>query len=160
MAVDLRATTVAVEGHGGDLIEAYLGEPLGTEHVGAVVVIHHLPGYDEATKEFVRKFAANGYLAICPNLYSREAPGASSDDAAALVRARGGVPDERLVGDVAGAAAFLRQRPNSSSCSGEGNLSSAPKSPSNGHERFPSNGVSAVNENGESEGGSTTTKAP
>jgi len=113
MAVDLRATTVAVEGHGGDLIEAYLGEPLGTEHVGAVVVIHHLPGYDEATKEFVRKFAANGFLAICPNLYSREAPGASSDDAAALVRARGGVPDERLVGDVAGAAAFLRQRPNS-----------------------------------------------
>src|SRR5690606_16716432 len=42
------------------------------------------------------------------NLYSREAPGADPDDAAATVRARGGVPDERLVGDVAAAAAHLR----------------------------------------------------
>ena len=43
-----------------------------------------------------------------PNLYHRDAPGASPDDAAAAARAKGGVPDERLVGDVAGAAAYLR----------------------------------------------------
>jgi carboxymethylenebutenolidase len=43
-----------------------------------------------------------------PNLYFREAPGASPDDAAATARAQGGVPDERLVGDVGGAAAYLR----------------------------------------------------
>jgi len=41
------------------------------------VVIHHMPGYDEGMKEITRKFAAHGYLAVCPNLYSREAPGAS-----------------------------------------------------------------------------------
>ncbi len=72
------------------------------------MVIHHMPGYDESTKEITRRFAAHGYLAICPNLYCREAPGASPDDAAAAARARGGVPDERLVGDVGGAAAYLR----------------------------------------------------
>ena len=71
-------------------------------------MIHHMPGYDEGTKEITRKFAAHGYLAICPNLYSREAPGASPDDAAAAARAQGGVPDERLVGDVGGAASYLR----------------------------------------------------
>ena len=38
----------------------------------------------------------------------RHAPGASPDDAAAAARAKGGVPDARLVGDVAGAAAYLR----------------------------------------------------
>jgi carboxymethylenebutenolidase len=43
-----------------------------------------------------------------PNLYHRDAPGASPDDAAAVARAQGGVPDERLVGDVAGAADYLR----------------------------------------------------
>jgi carboxymethylenebutenolidase len=43
-----------------------------------------------------------------PNLYYREAPGARPDDAAATVRANGGVPDDRLVGDVAGAADKLR----------------------------------------------------
>src|SRR5205814_3993509 len=43
-----------------------------------------------------------------PNLYHRDAPGASPDDAAAAARAEGGVPDPRLIGDVAGAAAHLR----------------------------------------------------
>jgi carboxymethylenebutenolidase len=50
----------------------------------------------------------SGYNAVAPNLYSREAPGAAPDDAAAAARAAGGVPDERLVGDVAGAVEHLR----------------------------------------------------
>ncbi|MHB8329864.1 MAG: dienelactone hydrolase family protein [Acidimicrobiales bacterium] len=104
----MRAETVSMVGAGGDEIEAYLAEPIATAPVGGVVVIHHMPGYDEQTKEITRRFAAHGYLALCPNLYSREAPGASPDEAAATARARGGVPDERLVGDVAGAAAHLR----------------------------------------------------
>jgi carboxymethylenebutenolidase len=66
-----------------------------------------MPGYDRETKEFVRRLAVAGYHAVCPNLYSREAPGADPDDAAATVRAAGGVPDERLVGDVAGAISYL-----------------------------------------------------
>ena len=72
-----------------------------------------MPGYDAPTKEITRTFAVNGYTALCPNLYWREAPGASPDDAAAAARAAGGVPDERLVGDVGGAAAFLRALPTS-----------------------------------------------
>ena len=104
----MMAQTVQIRGHGDDPIEAYLAQPLGRVPTGGVVVIHHMPGYDEATKEITRRFAAHGYLAVCPNLYSREAPGASPDDAAAAARAHGGVPDERLVGDVAGAAAHLR----------------------------------------------------
>src|SRR6202034_3361288 len=43
------------------------------------------------------------------NLHYREAPGASSDDAAAASRAAGGVPDERLVGDVDAAAGWLKR---------------------------------------------------
>jgi carboxymethylenebutenolidase len=72
-----------------------------------------MPGYDSSTKEIVRKFAANGYAALMPNLYYRDAPGASPDDAAATVRAKGGVPDGRLVGDVGGAAEYLRGLPGS-----------------------------------------------
>jgi carboxymethylenebutenolidase len=104
----MRAETVRFDGHGGDAVEAYLAEPLDSPPAGGVVVIHHMPGYDEGTKEITRKFASRGYLAVCPNLYFREAPGASPDDAAAAARAAGGVPDERLVGDVGGAARFLR----------------------------------------------------
>src|ERR1700712_4742681 len=108
MSDTLSATTIRVEGHNGDEIEAYLARPEGDGPRGGVVVIHHLPGYDRATKEIVRRFAELGYDAICPNLYHREAPGAAPDDAAAAARAQGGVPDERLVGDVGGAAAHLR----------------------------------------------------
>jgi carboxymethylenebutenolidase len=103
----MQAQTVTITGHGGDEIEAYLARPLSNTPRGGVVVIHHMPGYDEGTKEIVRRFAAHGYAAICPNLYWREAPGASPDDAAAAGRAAGGVPDDRLVGDVDGAARYL-----------------------------------------------------
>ncbi|MFN2537757.1 MAG: dienelactone hydrolase family protein [Mycobacteriales bacterium] len=113
MRGDLHAQTISIAGDGGTQIEAYLASPLDDRPRGGVVVLHHLPGYDAATKEIVRRFAAEGYDAICPNLYSREAPGLDPDDAAALVRAQGGVPDERLVGDVTGAAAHLRGLPSS-----------------------------------------------
>jgi carboxymethylenebutenolidase len=105
----LTAKTISITGFGGDEIEAYLAVPDdGPGPRGSVVVIHHMPGYDSPTKEIVRNFAAHGYAALMPNLYYREAPGASPDDAAATARANGGVPDERLVGDVAGAADYLR----------------------------------------------------
>ncbi|WP_329133143.1 dienelactone hydrolase family protein [Streptomyces sp. NBC_01476] len=109
----LTATTITIAGDGDDRIEAYLACPEGEATRGGVVVIHHMPGYDRGSKEIARRFAELGYDAICPNLYSREAPGASPDDAAAVARANGGVPDERLIGDVAGAAAYLRALPTS-----------------------------------------------
>jgi carboxymethylenebutenolidase len=110
---DTAATeTVAITGAGGDGIEAYLALTSGGDAVGGVVVIHHMPGYDSDTKESARRLATMGYNAICPNLHYREAPGASPDDAAAAVRAAGGVPDDRLVGDVDGAANHLRSLAN------------------------------------------------
>ena len=107
----IMAESISTTGHGGDKIEAYLARPLGPGPFGSVGVIHHMPGYDGGTKEITRTFAVPGYLAVCPNLYTREAPGASPDDAAAAARARGGVPDDRLVGDVGGAGDYLRAMP-------------------------------------------------
>src|ERR1700684_724850 len=131
MTDSMTAETIEIAGFGGDRIEAYQARPAGDGTRGGVVVIHHMPGYDRGTKEIVRRFAELGYDAICPNLYwreapgaapddaagaargnrgaaPREAPGAAPDDAAATARANGGVPDERLVGDVGGAAGYLR----------------------------------------------------
>lgn len=108
MKGDLRAETVRI----GEL-EAYAASPLDEEPRGGVVVIHHLPGYDRESKEHVRRFAAEGYDAVCVNLYTREAPGLEPDDAAALVRAQGGIPDEQVVQDIGAAAAWLRALPTS-----------------------------------------------
>jgi len=113
MSDALLAETIMIAGHNGDEIEAYSARALDEAPRGGVVVIHHMPGYDDQTKEIARKFADHGYNAVVPNLYWREAPGASPDDAAATARANGGVPDERLVGDVAGAMAYLKGLGNS-----------------------------------------------
>jgi len=114
MSDALTASTIMIKGAGGDEVQAYLARPDNSSGTrGGVVVIHHMPGYDRGTKEITRRFAELGYDAICPNLYWREAPGAAPDDAAATARAQGGVPDERLIGDIGGAAAHLRGLPTS-----------------------------------------------
>ncbi|MDT4939658.1 MAG: carboxymethylenebutenolidase [Pseudonocardiales bacterium] len=113
MGDSMVASTIMITGAGGTEFEAYLARPSDDGRRGGVVVIHHLPGYDRGTKEMTRRFAALGYDAVCPNLFWRDAPGAAPDDAAAVSRAKGGVPDDRLIGDVAGAAAYLRSLPGS-----------------------------------------------
>ena len=107
----MMAETITLTGDNGDDIEAYLARPLGSGPYPGVVVIHHMPGYDLATKEIVRTFAVHGYAAVCPNLFHRYAPGASPGDAAAAARAAGGVPDGQCLGDVAGAIHYLRSLP-------------------------------------------------
>jgi carboxymethylenebutenolidase len=108
MSDSMTTETIQIPAHDDDQIVAYLARPEGDGPRGGVVVIHHMPGFDRGTKEIARRFAELGYDAIVPNLYPRAAPGAAPDDAAATARAAGGVPDERLVGDVGGAAAYLR----------------------------------------------------
>ena len=109
----LSAGNVAITGHGGDEINAY--QVVAGEHGPrpGVLVIHHLPGWDSPTKEITRRFAAQGYNAICPNLCVREGLDVDTDDAAAAARAKGGVPDEQFLGDVNGAIEALRALPNS-----------------------------------------------
>lgn len=104
------AETVGIEGHNGDVIESYLARPLGAGPYPGVLLIHHRPGWDEASKEMVRKFAYHGYVAISPNLHHREGPG-SADDMAAAAQAAGGVPDDRCIGDADGAIKYLESLP-------------------------------------------------
>jgi carboxymethylenebutenolidase len=108
MSDEMTTKTVMIAGAGGDEIEAYRAIPNSDQPHGGVVVIHHMPGLDRSTKEIVRRFAALGFDALCPNLYWRESPGATPDEAMATARAQGGVPDDRLVGDVAGSVAHLQ----------------------------------------------------
>ncbi len=107
------AETVTVSGDNRDDIEAYYARPLGPGPFPGVVVIHHMPGWDEWTREVTHKFAHNGYAAIAPHLYSRMGPG-SPDDVAARARAEGGVSDDQVMGDVEGSMNFLRVQPLSS----------------------------------------------
>lgn len=104
------AETVTMHGANGDVINAYFARPLGPGPVPGVVLIHHMPGWDEWYREATRRFAHHGYAAVSPNLYSRDGHG-TPEDVAAKVRAAGGAPDNQVVDDVAGAMRYLRSLP-------------------------------------------------
>src|SRR5436309_14703890 len=95
------AETVTIPGAGGDLVHAYVARPLGPGPFPGMVLIHHMPGWDEWYREATRKFAHHGYAALSPDLYCRAGHGAP-EDVTAKVRAAGGVADDQVVGDLAG----------------------------------------------------------
>jgi carboxymethylenebutenolidase len=113
MYESLLAETITLSGHRGDLVNAYFARPLGPGPFAGVVLVHHMPGWDEWYKEATLRFARQGYAALCPNLYARAGHG-TPEDVAAKVRAAGGVPDVQAVGDLEAAGRFLKSLPTGS----------------------------------------------
>ncbi len=106
----IHAETVTMLGANGDRINAFLARPLGDGKFPAMVLAHHMPGWDLLYREFTYKFVHHRYVTISPNLYFRAGHG-TPEDVAAKVRAEGGVSDESVVGDLAGAAKYLNTLP-------------------------------------------------
>ncbi len=99
-------------GGGGDTIHAYVARPAtGGPHPG-LVLIHHLPGWDEFYQEFAERLARHGHIVIAPDLYCRFGHG-TPDDVAAAVRSEGGVHDDSVVADCEAALAWLKAQPDS-----------------------------------------------
>jgi len=104
------AETVRLNGHNGDSIRAYFARPLGAGPYPTMVLVHHMPGWDDWFKEVTLKFAHHGYATITPNLYERTGHG-TPEDVAAMARNAGGVPDEQVVGDLSAAIDFVKALP-------------------------------------------------
>src|SRR6185437_10805047 len=108
----ITAGPTKIAGANGDQITAYVAQRSGNGPFPGVVVIHHLPGWDEFYQEFTRRLANHGYMAISPDLYSRVGQG-TPDEIATKVRADGGVADDQVLGDARGALQWLKSQPNS-----------------------------------------------
>ena len=108
----LLAETMMMTGADGDWINAYLARPLGPGPFPAMVLAHHMPGWDEWYRDTTLKFALHGYITITPNLYFRAGHG-TPEDVAAKVRGEGGISDRQAVGDLAGALEYVRRLPYS-----------------------------------------------
>jgi carboxymethylenebutenolidase len=111
-------------GGGGDPVHAYVVRPEATGSLPGIVLVHHLPGWDEFYQECAERLGRHGYLVICPDLYERFGHG-TPDDVAAKVRAQGGVPDDSVVADCEAALAWAKAQPDTNgkvgimgSCSG------------------------------------------
>ena len=104
------AETITISGNNGEPISAYVARPMGPGPFPGVVLLHHIPGWDEWYRDATRKFAHFGYAAISHNMFHRAGEG-RSDDIAAKVRAEGGIPDAQAMGDTQGAVKWLRSQP-------------------------------------------------
>ena len=104
------AETVTIKGHNGDQINAYSARPIGSGPYPSIVLIHHLPGWDELYREFARRFAHQGFVVICPDLFARFGQG-SPDDIASAARGEGGVSDDSVLGDCEAARDYLKALP-------------------------------------------------
>jgi len=110
--VGMTTSNVTLTGYNGDAVHAYAAIPEGAGPFPGVVLTHHAPGWDEFSREFVRRLAEHGFMAISPNLYERFGQG-QPEDVAAKARADGGVPDASVIGDAEAAMKWLKAQPQS-----------------------------------------------
>ena len=111
------AETITMPGYSGDRIHAYFSRPLGNGPWPGIILIPHMPGWDELNRETVRRFAHHGYAALCPNIYERFGHGLPAD-ISAKARQEGGVSDDSVIGDCEGALRYLNSLPYSNGRAG------------------------------------------
>ena len=106
------AETVSLKGNNGDPIRAYYSRPLGKDSYPGLVLIPHMPGWDEYCREAARRFTEHGYAVMCPDIYCRFGTGTPSE-VAAIARENGGAKDPEVMGDTQACIDFLREQPES-----------------------------------------------
>ncbi|MGM9521378.1 MAG: dienelactone hydrolase family protein [Oscillospiraceae bacterium] len=106
------AETVSYPGHGGRNIKSYVSRPLGAGPYPSIVLIPHMPGWDEWCRETARRFSQHGYVVACPNIYGDFSDGTPAD-AAAAAREAGGARDDNVMADCEGSINYLKAQPYS-----------------------------------------------
>ncbi len=98
---------------GPDRLDAHLALPTGPgprPPIPAIVVIQEIWGLTPHIKDVADRFAREGYVALAPEMYTREG-GAPSQDLEILRKFAFTIPDSRIVADLRAACAYLRRRP-------------------------------------------------
>jgi carboxymethylenebutenolidase len=75
-----------------------------------VIVIHEAMGLNEHIRDVTNRFANQGYVALGVDLYTREGGPPPAGDMQAIMKRLFAMPDQRVLGDLEGAADFLRAR--------------------------------------------------
>jgi carboxymethylenebutenolidase len=94
----------------GTQVNGYIARPAaGGEHP-AMIVIHEAKGLNEHVRDVTNRFANLGYVALGVDLYTREGGPPPGDDVRAMMERLFAMSDETVLGDLEGAADFLRAR--------------------------------------------------
>lgn len=93
-------------------IDAYLAMPVGEESLPGVVVLQEIFGVNDHIRDVTQRIAKEGYVAIAPALYQRQAPGFETGYTEADLKIgkeyKAQTKAEELLGDIQGAIDYLR----------------------------------------------------
>jgi carboxymethylenebutenolidase len=101
-------------GHAEEEIGGTLARPAGPGPRPGVVVAHEVFGPTDHIRDVARRLAAEGFVALAPDLWSRDRGRTFPEGETDLLRLKAFVetiPDARLTGDLAAAARHLRALP-------------------------------------------------
>ena len=101
-ALSARAEMVQLAGGGS----GYLSAPRATMKRPAVIVVQEWWGLNDWVKQQADRFAKQGYVALAPDLYR----GKVATDPAMAHELMRGLPEDRAIGDMAAAFAYLAKR--------------------------------------------------
>lgn len=96
--LDTGSTEIGV---GGYPLPLYHAAPAGGHNLPVVLVVQEIFGVHEHIRDVCRRYAHAGYLAVAPDLYSRQGDASAYEDIQKLLRdlvAR--VPDEQVMADL------------------------------------------------------------
>ena len=113
----LIAETISLRGHEGREIRAWWSRPLGAGPHPGIVLIPHMPGWDEWCRETSLRFTNHGYNVLCPDIYQDFGSGTPTE-VSGRMREAGGVHDASVMGDARGCLSFLRSQPGSNGKTG------------------------------------------
>jgi carboxymethylenebutenolidase len=96
----------------GTHIKAYLSRPVTPGRYPGVIVIMEAFGLVDHIKDVAQRFAREGYVAIAPDMYTREgSPNPEVLDE--VIKVMFSVPDSQAMADLDAAARYLKGRPDS-----------------------------------------------
>jgi carboxymethylenebutenolidase len=93
-------------------VNGYLARPAAPGSHPAVIVIHEAMGLNDHIRDVANRFANLGYVALGVDLYTREGEPPPRDDRQEMMKRLFAIRDDTVLGDLEGAADFLRARPD------------------------------------------------
>jgi carboxymethylenebutenolidase len=94
----------------GASISAYLTRPKGATAHPAVIVVHEWDGIKEQIRDVARRLAKAGYVALAPDLLSRQGGTSSFSTSEAAIAAGRNLDDETITKDLTGGINYLKRQ--------------------------------------------------
>jgi carboxymethylenebutenolidase len=106
----VRGEELTFAGANGEQVNGYLAGPADSARHPAMIVIHEAMGLNDHVRDVANRFANIGYVALGVDLYTRDGGPPPGDDREAMMKRLFAISDATVLGDLEGAADFLRAR--------------------------------------------------